>query len=178
VPDAAEPIIARDLFEAAQRRMPRRNDRTDEELLADLRSVLAETGRLSHILIARDPRLASPRTYAARFGGLGGAYARVGYMPTGVQAHLTQRIACFRHPRRPSPSRLTDTEVVERLVALRLRVGVLTQELIEITPGLPRVRELRRRFGTIPHAYALAGHVPTPRQETSMARRRGRPKQS
>ena len=52
---------------------------TEEELLEDLRALLAAKGRLSTILIRRSPGIATPSTYCHRFGSLRNAYELIGY---------------------------------------------------------------------------------------------------
>jgi DNA invertase Pin-like site-specific DNA recombinase len=52
---------------------------TDEELLEELRQLLAERGKLTMSLIEASQRTRSPNTYIRRFGSLTAAYARIGY---------------------------------------------------------------------------------------------------
>lgn len=176
VPGAAQSIVSRQLFDAAQLRRPRRRDRTDAELIAELKMLLAETGVLSHKRIARDLRLASPSTYAKRFGGLAASYALAGFHPSAEQDRLTQQLAPHRPAGRPHAATLalTDAEVLARLTTLCQTAGMLSLELIEVTPGLPRARDLHRRFGSIGQIYRLIGYAPSPRQRVSLARRRRR----
>jgi hypothetical protein len=74
---------------------------------------------------------------------------------------------------------MTDEEVLAGVVALLAREGSLSVELIEITPGLPRLRNLLKRFGSIEHLYDLVGYVPTAFQRRNFRRnvrkRAGRP---
>lgn len=62
-------------------RGPHRQIYADDELLAGLRRLLEERGRLTEGLIDAAPDMPSARTYANRFGGLTGAYRRIGYPP-------------------------------------------------------------------------------------------------
>lgn len=173
VAGALPAIVSAKTFAAAQRRLQRHRVFTDEALLDGLRAIVAKHGRLSHSLIARDRASASPSVYRKRFGSLLAAYQRVGYEPTPEQARLTGQIAAVRAAGlRPSPSPLSDDEVVERLRELRASAGMLSLELIEITPGLPRTRNLLRRFGSVARIYELAGHAPTRRQVERLGRRR------
>lgn len=173
LPAACEPIVPASVFRRAQARLVRRPHRTDEDLDRALAALLARIGRLSHNTIARDPHTPSPSVYRARFGSLCAAYARIGYVMTPEQERLTAQIAPARGKGlKPSPSDIPDDEVLQRLRTLRAVQGRLTIELIEVTPGLPRVRNLLRRFGSMARVYELAGHAPTARQAQGMARKR------
>jgi hypothetical protein len=79
-PGAFEPIIDPATFAEAQRiyRL-HRCQRTDEELLDDLRSLLSSEGRLSSTTIKNSQDLMAPGTYSRRFGSLRNAYKLVGY---------------------------------------------------------------------------------------------------
>lgn len=52
---------------------------SDEDLLAELRRLLAHRGKLSMSLIEASPFTHSPNAYIRRFGSLTAAYARIGY---------------------------------------------------------------------------------------------------
>jgi hypothetical protein len=52
---------------------------TDDELLGDLRRLLAERGKLTMSLIEASRSTRSPNTYIRRFGSLTAAYERIGY---------------------------------------------------------------------------------------------------
>jgi hypothetical protein len=52
---------------------------TDEELLEELRRLLAVRGKLSSSLIEASEITRAPNTYIRRFGSLVAAYARIGY---------------------------------------------------------------------------------------------------
>jgi hypothetical protein len=52
---------------------------TDEELLEELRRLLASRGRLTMSLIEASPGTRSPNAYIRRFGSLTAAYERIGY---------------------------------------------------------------------------------------------------
>jgi DNA invertase Pin-like site-specific DNA recombinase len=79
-PGAFEAIIDPVTFAQAQRTYSRWNSTsTNEELLEDLRALLASAGRLSTVLIRRSPRTATPSTYCLRFGSLQKAYKLIGY---------------------------------------------------------------------------------------------------
>ncbi len=77
---AFEPIIAPALFEEAQKMMKSRTvEKTDEEILGQLKSLLVSEGRLTLSLIQHSPDMPSPSTYRHRFGSLRNAYHRIGY---------------------------------------------------------------------------------------------------
>jgi DNA invertase Pin-like site-specific DNA recombinase len=174
VPAAAQPIISQSVFREAQRRLVHRRSYTDEQMLDDPRTLMREGCNLSHNAIARDPRTASPGLYRMRFGSLPAAFRLVGYTQTPTQQQRTAQIENHRTGGlAPRPPAQTDDEVLAGLAALLEREGMLSLELIEITPGLPRVRNLLKRFGTIERAYKLAGHLPTPSQRRSLDRRVG-----
>jgi DNA invertase Pin-like site-specific DNA recombinase len=79
-PGAFEPIIDPAIFAEAQNVYRKhRCERTDEELLDDLRQLLAAKGKLSYKLIKDSPDTMAPSTYHTRFGSLRKAYDRVGY---------------------------------------------------------------------------------------------------
>jgi DNA invertase Pin-like site-specific DNA recombinase len=79
-PGAFEPIVDAVTFAEAQKVFGgHRCQRTDEELLDDLRRLLASEGRLSYTVIKNSPDVMAPGTYSARFGSLRNAYRLIGY---------------------------------------------------------------------------------------------------
>jgi DNA invertase Pin-like site-specific DNA recombinase len=77
---AFEPLVDPVTFAEAQKVLGRhRCQRTDEELLDDLRRLLASEGRLSFNLIKGSSDLMAPGTYSKRFGSLRNAYKLIGY---------------------------------------------------------------------------------------------------
>jgi hypothetical protein len=70
---------------------------TDEELLDELRLLLARRGKLTMSLIEASQWTRSPNTYIRRFGSLTAAYERIGY-----DMDDRQRAAAVRF-RRPGP---------------------------------------------------------------------------
>jgi len=80
-----DPIVAPALFRKAQRKLadPRSHLRTDDDLLNDLRRVLATSGELSGSIINASPHARSMRSYFNRFGSLSEAYRRIGYSRQG-----------------------------------------------------------------------------------------------
>jgi DNA invertase Pin-like site-specific DNA recombinase len=79
-PGAFEPIVDAATWAAAQKAISRHPfQRTDEDLLQDLRALLAFGGRLSLTLIKNSPDVMAPGTYSRRFGNLRNAYRLIGY---------------------------------------------------------------------------------------------------
>jgi DNA invertase Pin-like site-specific DNA recombinase len=79
-PGTFEPIVDAVTFAEAQKVFGgHRCQRTDEELLDDLRRLLASEGRLSYTVIKNSPDVMAPGTYSARFGSLRNAYRLIGY---------------------------------------------------------------------------------------------------
>jgi DNA invertase Pin-like site-specific DNA recombinase len=79
-PGAYKPIIDPATFAEAQEVYRKhRCERTDEELLNDLRKLFAVKGKLSFKVIKDSREAMSPGTYSARFGSLRNAYNLVGY---------------------------------------------------------------------------------------------------
>lgn len=77
---------------------------TDEDLLEELRQLLAARGKLSSSLIEASEITRAPNTYIRRFGSLVAAYARVGYDVSERQRATSER---FR-PLRGAKTRATD----------------------------------------------------------------------
>jgi DNA invertase Pin-like site-specific DNA recombinase len=83
-PGAFEPIIDPATFAEAQKVIGlHRCQRTDEELLDDLRTLLASEGKLSFSVIKNSPGVMNPGTYSRRFGSLRNAYKLIGYIHPG-----------------------------------------------------------------------------------------------
>ena len=79
-PNAFQPIVDPALFEKAQRVLQSRTfNKSDDQILADLKRLLRSKGRLSLSLIRDCRYVPSPSTFRCRFGNLREAYARVGY---------------------------------------------------------------------------------------------------
>jgi len=80
VPGAFEPIVDPVTFAEAQKVLGQhRCQRADEEMLDDLRRLLASKGTLSYAAIKNSPDLMAPGTYSNRFGSLRNAYRLIGY---------------------------------------------------------------------------------------------------
>jgi DNA invertase Pin-like site-specific DNA recombinase len=79
---AFDPLISQEQFLAAQTIIENRQHHfSDEQMLAELRGLLASTGKLSGILIDETPGIPSSSAYRQRFGSLYRAYSLVGYHP-------------------------------------------------------------------------------------------------
>jgi DNA invertase Pin-like site-specific DNA recombinase len=77
---AFEALIRQEQFLAAQTIIENRHhNMTDEQMLTELRGVLAAVGRLSGVLIDETPGIPSSSAYCHRFGSLYRAYSLVGY---------------------------------------------------------------------------------------------------
>jgi DNA invertase Pin-like site-specific DNA recombinase len=90
-PGSYEPLVDSATFRQAQQVLLRRTiNKSDEELLEGLRSLLVEKGRLSLALVDGSD-LPSPSTYADRFGSMSQAYELVGYCRAGSASMLDMR---------------------------------------------------------------------------------------
>jgi DNA invertase Pin-like site-specific DNA recombinase len=79
---AFEPLISEEQFLSAKTIIQERSRYyTDEEMLEDLRKLLARKGRLSCLLINEAKDMASSTSYISRFGGVVRAYKLIGYTP-------------------------------------------------------------------------------------------------
>jgi DNA invertase Pin-like site-specific DNA recombinase len=80
VPGAFQPVVEPSTFEAVQQIFDRRTSRkSNEQLLQELKTVLAREGRLSIRIIEKSEGLAAPSTYCKRFGSLQRVYELAGY---------------------------------------------------------------------------------------------------
>jgi hypothetical protein len=77
---AFEPIIDQKTFDRVQQlRAKITANKSDAVLLADLKRLWRENGRLSEVIIDKSRRVASCTAYYARFGSLRNAYRLIGY---------------------------------------------------------------------------------------------------
>lgn len=78
-----DPIVPPDLFERAQARLGTVRSRQDRrQMLASLKALLRENGRLSAALIERSRETPCVASYQKHFGSLMRAYAAIGYTPS------------------------------------------------------------------------------------------------
>lgn len=75
------PIVDRRMFDQANALLRGRRWRTDDELLDELRDLLAHEGQIDAGRIAGSPYMVHPSTYERRFGSLSSACSRIGYAP-------------------------------------------------------------------------------------------------
>ena len=79
VPNCVPQIIETKLFYAAQRRLVRPRDLSDQDMLELLICLLREHGALNTDIIDSAPGVPDSHTYLRRFGSIGEAYRLIGY---------------------------------------------------------------------------------------------------
>jgi len=109
-----EPIVERDLFEAAQAIIRERSRRlSDQDMLRVLRNLFESHGRLSGLIIDETEDLPSSSAYRSRFGSLLRAYHLVGYTPRRDYRYIEiNRVLRRLHP-----------ELIEEIVAGIIQAG-------------------------------------------------------
>jgi DNA invertase Pin-like site-specific DNA recombinase len=149
-PGAIEPLVDANMFEAAKKIQEERTvNRSDEDLLNDLRRLLSIHGRLSMRMIGKSLGTASQSTYRKRFGSIRAAYERVGYgRPEDFGSiDLNRRTKGLRDELISKILELFPSEMSVRRptgrwrTRLRLKKGLLVSVLI--------ARTLRTRKGTL-----------------------------
>ena len=80
-----------DCFDGPMSNGHRSRTPTDEDLLDELRRLLAARGKLSSSLIEASEITRAPNTYIRRFGSLVAAYARIGYGVSERQRATSER---------------------------------------------------------------------------------------
>jgi DNA invertase Pin-like site-specific DNA recombinase len=139
-PGAHQQIVDAKTFALAQEISAAQTLRkSNEELLQELRSLLAVKGKLSVKIIDESIGLASARTFSYRFGGLRHACELIGY------------------DLRKS-GRKSDEEMLQHLRSLLASHGRLSQPIIDAAPTLVSSHKFRRRFGGLSYAYQLLGY--------------------
>lgn len=139
-PDAHQAIVDPRTFAVAQGILARQTwNKTDDQLLEELRSLLAAKGTLSNKLIDEAVGMASARTYQFRFGGLRRAGKLIGYE--------------WRRSDRKS-----DEEMLQHLRSLLATHGRLSESIIDAAPRLIPLHKIRFRFGSLRRAYELIGY--------------------
>jgi DNA invertase Pin-like site-specific DNA recombinase len=135
-----DPIVCPEIFATAQRRLANMTIRkSNEQILEDLRNLLAKHGRLSTAIIDEEPGMACVRALVCRFGSLVQGYELVGY---NWRAQLQG----------------SDEQMLQDLRDLRDARGKLSSRIINKARGTASVTKLRHRFGKISRAYELIGY--------------------
>lgn len=149
-----EPIVARPLFDAAQKIIRERaRELTLAEKLTPLRHLLRKHGRLTSRIIAESPDARGVSTYLRWFGGLIETYKLIEY--SGYRS--------YRRSERPFRSRhattahLSDDALIECLRQLLQKHGFLSRKVIDEAGGVPSAGTYFKRFGSMARAYGLAG---------------------
>lgn len=172
LPGACPALVERLLFDLVQanvRTVPRCSD---EELLENLRRILARQGALSARIFVEEGRLGRS-WYEKRFGSLANAYALAGYTPD------KQQTAAFeRHNRPPGRRRhaLTLEELVARLQDLLRQTGRLTCSDIDNDPQLPSSTWCRDKFGSMERLWTALDYTPTDRPRLTRRLNLARPR--
>jgi DNA invertase Pin-like site-specific DNA recombinase len=143
---AFEPIVPARLFRKAQvRRSQLATPHWNKESITDsLRSLRAQKGRLTQVLLNETEGAPSAETVVNHFGSLRAAYAAIGYEPT------------VRLPFGMNGKFWSKKEVLRGLQKLYTAQGRITNRLIDSFPHLPSAVHIRRHFGSLPEAMRQA----------------------
>jgi hypothetical protein len=139
-PDAHQQIVDAKTFLLAQEiRAGQTLNKTNEQLLRELRSLLAVKGKLSVKIVDESVGMPSARTFSFRFGGLRHACELIGYdlRKGGRKSH---------------------EEMLQHLRSLLASHGRLSQPIIDAAPKLISSYKFRWRFGGLNRAYELIGY--------------------
>jgi DNA invertase Pin-like site-specific DNA recombinase len=141
-----EPIVPARLFRKAQvRRSQLATPHWDKEsIIGSLRSLLAQKGRLTQVLLNETKGAPSAETVINHFGSLPAAYAAIGYEPP------------VRLPFGMNGKYWSKKEVLRGLQKLYTAQGRITNRLIDSFPRLPSAVHIRRHFGSLPEAMRQA----------------------
>jgi len=98
VPHAFAPVVTESTYDEAQRVLANRTmNKSNEQLLDELRTLLAKEGKLTSRLINSAPGAALARSYRCRFGSVGRAYELIGYqMPNRRNVETRRRMQHIR----------------------------------------------------------------------------------
>jgi DNA invertase Pin-like site-specific DNA recombinase len=143
---AFEPIVPARLFRKAQvRRSQLATPHWNKESITDsLRSLRAQKGRLTQVLLNETEGAPSAETVVNHFGSLRAAYAAIGYEPP------------VRLPFGMNGKFWSKKEVLRGLQKLYTAQGRITNRLIDSFPHLPSAVHIRRHFGSLPEAMRQA----------------------
>lgn len=175
VPGACPALVDEALFRLVQGNLQRCKPKVaDAELIAELREVLARHGRLSHDIVRDDPATHCPDVYKRRFGDLITAYRLAGFTPSERQVSAAAHARRSQpHLRRHPQAAVSDEALIAGLHRVLAREGRLTVELLAEAADAPHPEIVRRRFGGMRRAYALAGYTPSPHQDRLLSARGG-----
>ena len=139
-PGAHQAIIDLPTFDLAQKILSSQTRRkSNDQLLQELRSLLAAHGKLSNELIDQTDGMASARTYGYRFRGFRRACELIGYDWKNSQ-------------------RKSSDEMLQHLHSLLATNGRLSVPIIDAAPRLISSHKIKWRFGSIRKAYELIGY--------------------
>ncbi len=150
------PLIDPEMFETAQAMLKRHENHTaysKPDMLKGLAELLKTQGTLSGTIIDASFTVPSAATYAKHFGGLGGAYAAVGYAPQGRQKGVLEGTTRSR-------GTWTTDKMLDALRRLLAEQGRLSANLLLNCPYTPSPTTYALRFGSLPDAYAQIGYLP------------------
>lgn len=176
VRDACPRLVSDRLFRRAQARISAYHSGrgvSDEELLDELRGILAEHGRLDMRLIQATPGVHSIHVIRRRFGSLTSAYARAGH-ELSFRQRAAREVLEANASGRPLRHTMSDEALIAGLRGLLGREGRLTTHLIDEDPKLPSATTCLERLGPAERLYEAVGYTPSPRQRHIIQARRRR----
>ena len=149
-----DPLVPTDLFARAKEKLDGEtiNSVSDKTMLLGLKRLLRQKGKLDYATVDACPYLPSASTYALRFGKLRNAFEQVGYFRLRGGAKGARKW------------NVTDEFLLDGLRHLHAQNGRLSSTLIHLAPDLPGPSHFARRFGSLLHAYRLAGFPCTRRE--------------
>lgn len=140
-PGAHEPLVDQETFDRAQRIMGAQTvAKSDEQLLEELRSIVAAKGTLSAELVDEASGMANSRTYWYRFGGLRRAAELIGYDWWGSRRGAA------------------NIRILDSLRSILRQEGVLSARIINVSCRDFCSTTVKRRFGSLARAYELVGY--------------------
>lgn len=136
-----------------------RGRRSDEEMIAALKRILAREGRLTFTMLRADPDCAAPATYQARFGSLPAAYALAGYGEPPCEPPLRPGSRVRRLVGGRWRGEYNAQEILSQLRPYVLAKGRLTQRDLASIPDAPSRSTLCRVFGTLENVARRAAAI-------------------